>query len=122
MPANDIDRLFIRLEPARMQLATVLQETILSADPGVTGSLKWGRPNYSYNGRDLAFLCIKEGVSYVEIGFFNSGILRDPQQLLAGKGNAPKRMRLYQADEATLRQVEHWINRLLEDVKRSAKL
>ncbi len=54
----------------------------------------------------IAFICSKRDTDHVEIGFFRAADLKDPGELLKGKGKKIKRLRINSVVDIPVLQIK----------------
>ncbi len=69
---------------------------------GLTEEIKWGKPCYSHEGRNIAIL--QEMNGFLALMFFKGALLHDPQRVLESQGpnsRAARRIRFASIDDVT---------------------
>jgi hypothetical protein len=61
-----------------------LRSFVARVEPGLSEAVKWG--NGCWIGRDGPVAYVYSDADYVQFGFFRGASLRDPKELLEGKG------------------------------------
>src|SRR5690606_30049018 len=75
---------FISQQPENQQvLLSRLRDLIKETEPAFEESIKWGKPHYSVR-KPVCYLAAQK--NHVNLGFYEGGLLPDPDKLLEGTG------------------------------------
>ena len=88
-----------------------LRELVHKSVKNVNEELKWKMPVFN-NGKDFAYLRFAK--KHITLGFYNIEKLKDPNDLLEGKGNTLKHIKIYTLDENIKRQIVKWLKEATE--------
>jgi hypothetical protein len=70
--------------PKNQRIIRALRRLVKRAEPRLTESVKWG--NGCWLGKDGPVAYVYSDTDHVQFGFFNGSALKDPKDLLQGKG------------------------------------
>ncbi|MDN5215066.1 DUF1801 domain-containing protein [Fulvivirgaceae bacterium BMA12] len=73
--------------------------------------IKWGFPVFN-NGKDFAYLRFAK--THIILGFYNIDKLRDPNNLLEGKGNTLRHVKIKSLSEELKKQIVKWLIEISE--------
>ncbi len=88
-----------------------LRELVHKSVNNVNEELKWKMPVFN-NGKDFAYLRFAK--KHVTLGFYNIGKLKDPDNLLEGKGNTLKHIKISVLDSNLKEQIIRWLKEITE--------
>ena len=101
-----VDSYLAELEPAKREIAETLRKPILTADPKLQESIKWGNPIYEKRGR-VCYLADMGG--YVNLGFFQGASLTDPEGRIAGTGKGMRHIKVRSLDDVDAERFASWV-------------
>lgn len=110
---KEVQKYLLGLEGRKMHLAMQIGDALKMSSDSIMEHLKYGRINYSFEGRDIAFLCIKSTHKHIELGFYHGSYLVDASKLLFGKSVKSRRIKIEKLDAALENQIQIWIKALL---------
>ncbi|MFC1950927.1 DUF1801 domain-containing protein [Chloroflexota bacterium] len=79
----DVDGYITTVGEPLATIVSKLRQIILMTAPGVYESIKWAQPVYESDG---PFAYIRAYANHVDLGFWRGIDIRDPKDLLEGKG------------------------------------
>ena len=77
-------------------VAQALHQFILETAPELKGSLKWGAPSYGATGNVCYIMAHKKHLNF---GFYEGGLLPDPEKLLEGTGAKMRHIKVRAGDD-----------------------
>ena len=94
------------LAPAKHRMAEALRSLILSADPELQESVKWGNSAYTKNGNvaDIA-----QAGDHMNLGFFQGAKLTDPEGHIEGTGKDMRHIKIRSLDDISQSQFSSWV-------------
>ncbi len=111
---KQIQHILLQLPDAKMKLALAIRETILAHNTSMEELIKYGRITFTYQNKDLAFLCIKSTHAHIELGFFDGVFLQNTNNLLKGSAKTIRRMEVHEMNEEVMHQINNYLNQLIE--------
>jgi uncharacterized protein YdeI (YjbR/CyaY-like superfamily) len=100
MTANPKVDAFIDRSQTWPELLTEIRPILLSC--GLTEEIKWGKPCYSHDGRNIAIL--QEMKAFLALMFFKGALLKDPEGVLVDQGpnsRSARRIEFASVDEVS---------------------
>ena len=101
-----VDTYMAELAPAKRRMAEALRRLILSVDPELQESVKWGNPIYEKNGRVCYFADMG---GYMNLGFFQGARLTDPEGRIEGTGKGMRHIKIRSLDDISQPQFSSWV-------------
>ena len=95
----------------QIALLEYLRKLIHNSVDNVNEELKWKMPVFN-NGKDFAYLRFAK--NHVTLGFYNIHKLKDPNNLLEGKGNTLKHIKVKTLDTNLEKQIIRWLEKITE--------
>ena len=86
-----------------------IRQLIHQSVSNVNEEIKWGFPVFN-NGKDFAYLRFAK--KHITLGFYNIDKLRDPNNLLEGKGNTLKHIKIKTLDANLKEQIREWLKQI----------
>jgi len=77
------------------EIIHALRRFVKRAEPGLREAVKWGQGCWIGTNGPVVYVHSETG--YVQFGFFNGASLRDPKQLLEGKGSYVRHIKVHDA-------------------------
>lgn len=91
-----------------------LRALIHQAIPDVIESIKWGRPVFSHQQRNICYLDSNLRNGYVTLGFYNGIGLPDPNGLLEGEGKKLRHLKIHSENDLKKDVITNWLHRAAE--------
>jgi|688.fasta_scaffold108080_2 hypothetical protein len=111
---KQIQHILLQLPDAKMKLALAIRELILAHDTSMEELIKYGRITFTYQNKDLAFLCIKSTHAHIELGFFDGVSLVDTNSQLKGTAKTIRRMEVHEMNDEVIHQIVLYLSQLIE--------
>ena len=88
-----------KLNPTLKPIAEAIRETVLGQSPEIKEELKWGTPNYTYDGLMAYIIYAKNRVS---LGFHKGSKIasEDDRGILEGEGTLMRHVKMTSVDQA----------------------
>ena len=112
-----VQNILLGLPDNKLKLVLGLREIVSSSVPDLKVILKWGRLTFVHEKDLIAFICSCPGKEYIELGFFKGNSLCDLQQLLEGKGNKIRRLKIKSLNKIPAKQLEKWLKEAIKLAK-----
>ena len=101
-----VDSYMTELAPEKREIAETLRKIILTADPELQESVKWGNPVYEKKGR----VCyIADMGAYMNLGLFKGAHLADPTGRIEGTGKDMRHVKVKGLDDVQEEQFSSWV-------------
>ena len=113
--SKNVDSWISEHDPAIRQICNALRHIILSAEPDLRESIKWGNPVYERTGK-VFYLSATD--SYATLGFFNGASLTDPNGRIEGTGKKMRHVKVKAMEDIDFQQLDSWVREAvaLDDV------
>lgn len=115
-PAKSVDEYIARIKQWKEELI-LLREIVLSS--GLTETIKWGAPIYTFNGKNIAGLAAFK--SYVGLWFHQGALLTDKKKKLInaqeGKTRALRQWRFGSLEEIDTQTITSYLREAIQNTK-----
>ncbi|MBA2570745.1 MAG: DUF1801 domain-containing protein [Chloroflexi bacterium] len=98
-----VDEYLAGLPDDRRKTAESLRAAVLSAEPGIRESVKWGQPVFDVNGPVVA---LKSHAHHATLTFWRGASLDDPDGILEGDGDRMRHARFTSPEAVPVEAVE----------------
>src|SRR5262249_6636769 len=89
---------YLKGQTAKNQvIIRALRKFVKRVEPGLGEAVKWG--NGCWVGRNGPVAYVYSDTGYVQFGFFNGSVLKDPRELLEGKGQYVRHVKVRDPSE-----------------------
>ena len=100
------DSYISELAPEKRRIAETLRKIILTADPELQESVKWGNPVYEKKGR-VCYIADMGG--YMNLGLFKGAHLTDPTGRIEGTGKDMRHVKIKSLYDVQEKQFSTWV-------------
>ncbi|WP_343488433.1 DUF1801 domain-containing protein [Allomuricauda sp. d1] len=108
---NQISEYIAKASEQQIAILDELRELVHTSVQNVNEELKWKMPVFN-NGKDFAYLRFAK--KHITLGFYNIEKLKDPNNLLEGKGNTLKHIKINSLDANLKKQIAKWLEEITE--------
>lgn len=98
-----------KLPTKKRSLALKLMSAVLSTDPSLTDTVKWGNITFADREGNIAWLLNYPKTDYINLGFFQGAKLSDPKKLLEGTGKRLRHQKIRSEKDINKKQINLWI-------------
>lgn len=106
---SEITDYIAQATPGQIILLEELRELVHQSVEDVSEELKWKMPVFN-NGKDFAYLRFAK--NHITLGFYNIDKLKDPDNLLEGKGNTLRHIKINSLDTKLKGQIAKWLKEI----------
>lgn len=111
--SQEVETYISKTSIAQQEILTSLRNIILEQDD-VSEAIKWGFPVFAKESMDFAYL--RTAKDHITLGFYSINKLIDPDNLLQGKGNTLKHIKLKSVDDINAPLIREWLQQITKEL------
>ncbi len=106
-----IDQYIAKQPEDKQEVLKALRDLIKDTSPEITEAIKWGYPSFGYK-KDVCYLATQK--NHVNFGFYEGGLLSDPQKLLEGTGAKMRHIKIRTINDLQAEPMRELIREAME--------